>query len=107
MGCDGTLDSNLPYRSTAQGRWLIAVLRPDRREESSRRLRGRELLWGAATLAELHELRRAWGDFVRRTGPPSSAGLRRGALSHGQSAEEEGFEPPDSLRRRLISSQMP
>ncbi|MGH7996512.1 MAG: hypothetical protein ACREFX_09190 [Opitutaceae bacterium] len=51
------LEPNLPYRTTAAAEYMIAVLRPDLREETLRRLKRPRALWAAATLGELNGLR--------------------------------------------------
>ena len=57
---DLSLEPNLPYRFSADGRPLVAVLRPDRRTATLRRLGAPVALWAAATLGELADLREAW-----------------------------------------------
>lgn len=65
---DLSAEANLPYRRTADGRLMLAVLRPD--------LAGAGALRAAATLREMQDLRQAWrraqrweDDWV--CGPPS------------------------------------
>jgi hypothetical protein len=60
-------ECNLPYRPTADGAILVAVLRPDRRAATTARLTpapadplAPRLHWAAATLREMRELRTAW-----------------------------------------------
>lgn len=57
---DLSAEPNLPYRMTADGRTMFAVLRPDRRAATARRVAPGSALWAAATLDELHALREAW-----------------------------------------------
>jgi hypothetical protein len=51
--CDG----NIPYRTCANDRVLVAVSRPDRLDATRRRLRPLRPLWAAATLGEIRELK--------------------------------------------------
>jgi hypothetical protein len=57
-------EGNPPFRRDAEGHPLVAVLRPDRWEETVARLGGTAPLRAAATLAEVRELQEAW----RRSG---------------------------------------
>ncbi len=57
---DGAGDGNLPFRVCADGGLLVAVLRPDLRAATARRLAPLRLDWAAATLAELKALGEAW-----------------------------------------------
>jgi hypothetical protein len=50
-------DGNLPYRQASAGTLLVAVLRPDLRAGTSRRLAPARLHWAAGTLPELRKLR--------------------------------------------------
>lgn len=50
---------NLPYRRCPGGALLVAVLRPDRRQETVRAHPAGPLLWAAATLRELRALHQA------------------------------------------------
>ena len=60
---DLTAVSNLPYKASRDGGLLVAMLRPDRREESAERFRAPRLLWAAATLREAEALRTAWAGW--------------------------------------------
>jgi hypothetical protein len=51
---------NLPYRCTAEGAWMVAVLRPDQLAVTASLLAPRRLLWAAGTLLELRNLRNSW-----------------------------------------------
>lgn len=58
---DGAMpaDGNLPYRRCADGRVLVAVLRPDKLPATFERLKESRPLWAAATLRELRDLKTA------------------------------------------------
>jgi len=58
-------DGNLPYRRCADGRVMVAVLRPDRLPATYERLRDSRPLWAAATLNEILDLKNAWNGFHR------------------------------------------
>ena len=51
---------NLPYRAAADGRPMVAVLRPDQLPATAAVLQGARPLWAAASLEEIRALRRAW-----------------------------------------------
>ena len=53
-------EGNLPYSRRKDGDLLVAVLRPDRWEETSQRLAPARLQRAAATLAEIRDGHRAW-----------------------------------------------
>jgi len=53
-------EHNLTYRQTADGRPIVAVLRPDATAATAERLAGPRPLWAAATLTEIRALRAAW-----------------------------------------------
>jgi hypothetical protein len=53
-------DLNLPYRRCADGRPLVAVLRPDKVTLTVERMRKETPVWAAATLAEVRALKIAW-----------------------------------------------
>lgn len=56
-------DGNIPYRYCADGRLLVAVLRPDKMPATVERLKDSRPLWAAATLREIGELRASLNDF--------------------------------------------
>jgi hypothetical protein len=53
-------EGNLPFRRGEGSVLLVALLRPDRREETIARHPGATILWAAATLREMRTLRLAW-----------------------------------------------
>ena len=53
-------DCNLPYRRCGNGTILVALLRPDCADAALKRWLQSSLVWAAATLRELSDLRAAW-----------------------------------------------
>jgi hypothetical protein len=56
-------DGNIPYRLCADGRLLVAVLRPDKLQATFERLKDSRPLWAAATLREIGDLRTSLSAF--------------------------------------------
>ena len=59
-------EGNLAYRPTADGRPMIALLRPDFRAATAERFRSPSPVWAAATLSEIGALRSVWAHRVGR-----------------------------------------
>jgi len=57
-------DGNLPFRRGAPDCALVAVLRPDCREATSRWVKVPRLHWAAGTLGEIRQLHLAWRAFA-------------------------------------------
>jgi hypothetical protein len=63
-------EGNLPYRRGPLGTPMVAILRPDRWEETAGRYGAAGAQRAAATLAELRELELAWKVRVAEAGTP-------------------------------------